>query len=79
MVDDGGDGTQRRGHLAMLARRWLNIYEECLICHSWREVVARRITAMTFFLVLSILIAVAALAPRYGADSRDLHDRCRPS
>jgi hypothetical protein len=34
---------------------------------------------MTFFLVLSVLIAVAVLAPRYGADSRDLHDRCRPS
>jgi len=63
----------------MLAHKWLDIYEECLICHSWREVIERRITAMTLLLVLSVLIAVAVLAPRYGADSRDLHDRCRPS
>jgi hypothetical protein len=63
----------------MLTQPWLDIYEECLSCRSWLELDARRLTAMTIFLVLSVLVAVAVLAPRYGADSRDLHDRCRPS
>lgn len=26
---------------------------------------------MTIYLLLSVLVAIAALAPRYGADSRD--------
>jgi hypothetical protein len=34
----------------------------------------RRLTAMTFFLVIAFVIAVAALAPRFGADSRKLQD-----
>jgi hypothetical protein len=29
---------------------------------------------MTFFLVIAFIIAVAALAPRFGADSRNLRD-----
>jgi hypothetical protein len=32
---------------------------------------------MTVLLVLSVLIALAVLAPRFGADSRDLNDRCK--
>jgi hypothetical protein len=29
---------------------------------------------MTFLLVIAVVIAVAALAPRFGADSRNLQD-----
>jgi hypothetical protein len=29
---------------------------------------------MTFFFVLAVLVAIAALAPVFGADSRDLRD-----
>jgi hypothetical protein len=29
---------------------------------------------MTFFIVISFIVAVAALAPRFGADSRNLQD-----
>jgi hypothetical protein len=29
---------------------------------------------MTFFFVIAFIVAVAALAPRFGADSRNLQD-----
>jgi hypothetical protein len=29
---------------------------------------------MTFFIVIALIIALAALAPRFGADSRNLRD-----
>ncbi len=29
---------------------------------------------MTFIAILTLIIAIAALAPRYGVDSRDLRD-----
>ena len=37
--------------------------------------VGRTISAMGFFIVLAILVAIAILAPIYGVDSRFDHDQ----
>jgi hypothetical protein len=58
----------------MLARGWLDFYEDCRFCHSWPEPNGRRLIAMTFLAVLAVIVLIAALAPRYGSDSRDLRD-----
>jgi hypothetical protein len=53
---------------------WQQVYDTWRSCHSWRHLDCRRLTAMTFFLVIAFIVAVAALAPRFGADSRGLRD-----
>jgi hypothetical protein len=53
---------------------WQKIDGHRQSCHWFAPVPARTMLVMTPFLVLLIVAAIAALAPRYGADTRDGRD-----
>ena len=45
-----------------------------LFCHWWRNIYESRVSAMELIGIVLVILAIAALAPRLGADSRDLRD-----
>ena len=62
---------------------WQDVDAHCHLCHLWRDIHGRIITAMTmtvvFLIVLVALGGLAALAGlgvgHLGADSREIEDR----